>query len=352
MLSHAIPDGDIDKYNSAININLGTNFQVFIIQIMHNLGQIGNDIFLVCSCWFLLDSKKTKGEKIATLIGDAFFVSVVSLIIFWFIGYRLPIIYTIKQFIPILNGSNWFLSCYILLYAIHPFLNMVIDKLDKRKLCSLSACLFVMYCCIYFVLRNTGFYYSNIIGFITVYFITAYVKKSKIAKKMMNIKFSKKLIFVCLICQIVVNILSSYITAKTGKDLYLRWNEFNNPLFLFIAFGSIEIALNKNFSNKIINYISSLSLLVYITHTNRIMRDYVRFDIFQHILDNYSYSNLLGWCFVFFGFLLVYGFTFAIVYKGLFKKYIDKVSIEIYRKVSFWWNKVINLIVENNIDEQ
>ena len=84
------------------------------------------------------------------------------------------------------------------------------------------------------------------------------MQKNKIAKKMMNIKFSKKLIFVCLICQIVVNILSSYITAKTGKDLYLRWNEFNNPLFLFIAFGSIEIALNKNFSNKIINYISSL----------------------------------------------------------------------------------------------
>ncbi len=189
VLSHSMPNGDINKHSSAIDINLGTNFQMSSIQLMHNLGEIGNAIFLICACWFLLDSKKTNGEKIATLIGDAFFVSVVSLIIFSIMGYKFPLNYLYKQFIPVMSGNSWFLSAYILLYAIHPLLNMIIEMLDKKRLCSISVCLFIMYSCIYLVLANKGFYYSRIIGFVTIYFITAFVKKADYIKSWKKRKF-------------------------------------------------------------------------------------------------------------------------------------------------------------------
>lgn len=346
VLSHSMPDGDVNTYNSAIDIELGCNIQIIIIQIMHNLGQIGNDIFLVCSCWFLLDDNSVKGEKIARLFGDAFFVSVVSLIIFTLAGYQFPVKYFIEQFIPILSGNSWFLSCYILLYAVHPFLNIVINKLSKRQLCSMSTCLFIMYCCIYFVLRNIGFYYSQIIGFITIYFVTAYLKKYLIKLIKNN---SLLLVIVCAICMFAVNLMSNYIVIKTGVGLYSRWNTFNNPLFLIIAFGTLGIALKRNFTNKVVNYISGLSLLIYITHTNRIIRDYVRFDFFQFILENYTYSNLLGWCFVYFVVSLVYGIVFSLIYKFLFEKVMNKISMVVYRFTSVIWNKTMNVI--SNISE-
>ena len=266
------------------------------------------------------------------------------MIVGYILGYRFSVKYTIKHITPVIFGFTWFISCYILLYAVHPFLNIVIDKLDNRKLCSLALCLFVMYCCIYFVLRNDGFYYSNIIGFITIYFITAYVKRSGLYKKFMRKKFSIMLIILCLICQMVINILSSYITIKTGKGLYTRWNKFINPLFILIALGSLGVALNKNFNNRIINYFSSLSLLIFIYHFDGVMRNNIRFDFFQYILDNYSYTNLLGWCFVFFAIILSYAVIASIIYKSVFKKYMDKISIAIYGKISTIWNKIIDII--------
>ncbi len=344
-----MPEGDINKYSSAINIDYGTNFQMFVIQIMHNLGQIANCIFLVCSSWFLIDSKKAKGEKIATLFGDVFFEGIVTMGVAYIAGYRFSTLDTIKQLTPIIFGNSWFISCYILLYAIHPVLNIVMDKLDNKKLCSLTACLFVMYCCIYFVLKNNGFYYSKIIGFITIYFITAYIKRSGFYKKFMNKKISIRLIILCLVCQMAINILSSYITVKTGKGLYSRWNQFINPLFILIALGSVGIALNKNFNNRIINYFSSLSLLIFIYHYNGVMTNYIRFDFFQYILDNYSYTNLLGWCFVFFVIILSYAVIASIIYKSVFKKYMDKISIVIYGKISTIWNKIIDSINNNEI---
>lgn len=349
VLSHSMPDGDVNKYSSAINIELGNNIQIIIMQIMHNLGQIGNDIFLICSCWFLVDDNSVKGEKIARLFGDAFFISVVSLIIFTLAGYRFPVKFLIKQFFPVVNGNNWFLSCYILLYAVHPFLNIVINKLNQRQLCSISTCLFMMYCCIYFVFHNKGFYYSRIIGFITFYYITAYVKKYIMKNK--PISLIPLRIIVCAICMFAVNLTSNYIAIKTGVELYYRWNSFRNPFFLIIAFGSLRIALNrKNFSNKVVNDISGLSLLIYITHTNRIMRDYVRFAFFQFVLEHYSYSNLLGWCLVYFVILLVYGIAFSFIYKIVFKKFMDKISIAVYRFINATWNKIMNVIL--NISEK
>lgn len=317
--------------------------QAFIIQILYNLGQIGNDIFIVCSCWFLVDSVEAKGEKIATLCGDAFFVSVFSLVIFSIVGYRFPTRYFIQQFIPVMNGNTWFLSCYILLYAIHPLLNIIISKLNKKQLCSFSTCLFVMYCCIYFVMQNAGFFYSKIIGFITIYYITAYVKKYLIWN-IRNTKTSLILIISSVVCMVGINIFSNYVTMKTGEGLFNRWNSFINPLFLAMAFGGLGIALNGKFSNKIINYISSLSLLIYISHANSIMYNCVRFDFFQFVLENYTYSNLLGWCFVYFGILLIYGVIFALVYKKLLKNNIDKVSIIVYKIASSMWNKIINSV--------
>ena len=131
--------------------------------------------------------------------------------------------------------------------------------------------------------------------------------------------------------------------------MYTRWNAFNNPLFILIALGCVGIALNKNFNNKIINYFSSLSLLVFVYHCNGIMYDHMRFDIFKYILDNFSYNNLLGWCFVYFIVILSYAVIASIIYKSLFKKYMDKISIAIYKKINVIWNKMINFIVNISI---
>lgn len=170
VLSHGMPDGDVTVFNSAIDLGLAPiNIQYFIIGLFHNMGQIGNDIFLVCSAWFLVDSKRTNVNKIFSMIGDCFVVSIIMLAIFSIAGYRLPTTYLIKQFLPVTFGNSWFLTCYLLLYAIHPLLNIIIENIGKKNLLLLNTIFIILYCCMSFIMNCSLFFYSDYIGFILLW---------------------------------------------------------------------------------------------------------------------------------------------------------------------------------------
>lgn len=325
-----MPDGDTTVFSSAINLGAERNVQYLILQVMHNLGQIGNDVFLICSFWFLSSSSKIKGEKIISLMADAFCVSVMSLLLFSLMGFRFPLKYLIKQFAPNLFGNSWFLACYLLIYAIHPALNYIISSMKKQTLLLVSFVLGMIYCVIYFVLRNNACYYNELVGFIVIYFFVGTVKNMEIYKATNRIKLLLTIVFLALL-MVAINFASTSIS----DSLYSRWNVFINPVFIVIAFSAFGIALKtKIATNNIANYLSSLSLLVYITHTNRVMRDYVRFAIFDWVKLNFTYQNLLVWCLLFFVFNLIYGIVFAIIYKETLQK--------ATKRVALWESKIIN----------
>ncbi len=334
VLSHSMPDGDVTAHFSAINLGASNSIQYEILQIMHNLGQIGNDIFLVCSFWFLLSSKGVKGHKIVSLMIDAFIVSVVSLLIFTLFGFEFPLKYVVKQFSPNLWGNSWFLACYLLIYAIHPGLNIIIDSMKNKTLILIASILGMMYCVIYFVLKNYGFYYNELIGFIVIYFSMATVKRVGVYKRI-----SKRTMLMTIAVSGLLMIAINYVSVEIKDSLYDRWNNFINPLFIVIAFSSFGIAMKtKIATSKVINYLSSLSLLIYITHTNRIMRDYVRFEIFDWIKLNYSYEHLLAWCLLFFVFLMIYGLVFAGVYNITLQKLSKRLAGHVNQKLSRFYD--------------
>ena len=111
---------------SSSNINFGiasNNLEVIIFNCFRYFGCIGNTIFVICSAYFLLDSKGTNKKKIVYIFGDVFTISIIWLIPFIFININLSIKDYIKEFFPILFQTNWFIGCYIILYLIHPLLN-------------------------------------------------------------------------------------------------------------------------------------------------------------------------------------------------------------------------------------
>ena len=318
-----MPDGDTTVFSSAINLGAERNVQFLILQVMHNLGQIGNDIFLVCSFWFLSSSHKIKGEKFILLMADAFWISVISLLIFSLMGFRFPLKYLIKQFAPNLFGNSWFLACYLLIYAIHPGLTSIISSMKNKTLLLVSFALGMIYCVIYFVLRTNACYYNELVGFVVIYFFAGTVKNIELYKTINRIKLLLAIFFLTLL-MIVIN----FASAAISDSLYSRWNTFINPVFIIIAFSAFGIALNtKIATSRVINYLSSLSLLVYITHTNRIIRDYVRFAIFDWVKLNFTYRYILVWCLLFFVFNLVYGIGFAIIYKETLQKVTKRIAL-------------------------
>ena len=59
----------------------------------------------------------------------------------------------------------------------------------------------------------------------------------------------------------------------------------SNPFTFLIALGSFGVALSKDYSNKVVNYISGLSLFIYLIHENLLVRSIVRPKMWMLLTD-------------------------------------------------------------------
>lgn len=128
------------------------------------------------------------------------------------------------------------------------------------------------------------------------------------------------------------------------SDKVMRWNRFINPCYILISIGVFCLAKNIRFYNSFINYISSLSLLIYMFHCNRIVRDYVRFDFFKYVLQTYTYNNILLWVVIFAVISLLVGTLLAIIYHSTIQKIVHKILnriLCIFQKIYIFFERIV-----------
>ena len=149
------------------------------------------------------------------------------------------------------------------------------------KICLLS---FIMYFGFTFIYGEL-FFPSVLIAWVVIYLCISYIKMYK--KHFLNIKQSILLMVGAIMCIFLVFLVSDFIALKTGilNGKLLRWNTHYKPFYVIAAFSIFNIAREKSFKNRLINCISSLSMLVYIIHENIILR-----SIFRPALLNRFYK--------------------------------------------------------------
>ena len=75
----------------------------------------------------------------------AILVNVLFMIINIVFGMKIDQTYLINSILPITAKAYWFLTCYLLLYFIYPYINSALDNIDREKHFSLCATLFFVY---------------------------------------------------------------------------------------------------------------------------------------------------------------------------------------------------------------
>lgn len=342
ILCHSMPDGSIGEKAGIIYLGVATtDISIFIMNYILNLGQIGNLIFIVCSSWFLLENDKVNTKKMIHITGDCTVISILFVIFFIGIGYELPGYVILKQFMPVIYSGAWYVTCYLLFLLILPSLNILIKGMEKQNLLLVNVVLVLLYCAIGFAENSGLFFYSNLIGFIVVYFIVAYIKQYK-NNYISNFKSCIILIFTGVACWITLSILLNVLGLYSGFFYYRLGylNKIINPFFIMIAIGAFGLANRKMSYHKSINWFASMSLLIYMIHCNRIIRDYIRFDIFEYIYVRFSYNNIFIWIFIYAFASFVLGTVGAILYRYIlmkpvhrFSEYIADIIRKIYKKV-------------------
>ncbi len=334
-----------NTYNGVLN-NTTLDYEYLCMIFIRHLGVLGNLIFIICSSWFLIGSKKDYKQKILKLIIEIFVISVLILLIHLLLGVNITKGEIIKSCLPTLSANNWYTTCYIMFLMIVPFLNMILEKLYKKQLLRLCIVLFFMYFIIC-AFANVLFI-NNLVIFIAIFFMIAYIK-NYMNDFTLNKKKNLIMLGICTILFVILIVITNYLGTRNilfnGKALF--WNKNNNILLLLSAIAIFNLFKNLKFKNKSINYTSALTLYIYVIHENLLVRNHLRIDIWKWIGEKYTYNNIIIEAIIYAVMLFLVSLIISIIYKYTIKKIIDYLVEKIMNsKLKKYYNKIENRILE------
>ena len=327
-LCHSVPYyGD---YKSIAFIKLGvatTSISTFLFNVFFYMGQIGNILFVVCSSYFLLDKKVSRKQKIINMILDVFVISVIFIVMSLILRLKVPTAEYIENIFSITYRKNWFVGCYIMFYMVHPYLNIIIRNIKKEQLLRLNVVLIIIYCVLQLVFKGK-YYFTDLVGFIVIYFIVAFMKNympefMKNNKRNIIIVVASTILTAMLL--IITNIVGLKVPSLSKNLLYFK--NTTNPFSIALCIGLFNIFNNRKFENKFVNKIASVSLLFYLIHENALFRYYMRPKFYELV---FPYGHKLLWVLLEAVLLFVFGIILALIYKNTLQKLTNYLSEKIY----------------------
>lgn len=315
--------------------NSTTDITTLILTSLRYLGGIGNDIFFISTAWFMIDKKPRAKKKILTMVFDVWVISVIMLSFVlcfrkgnlngnWY-GF-------ISSFFPVSCGNNWYVTCYILFCFAHPYINLIIERLQKRELLRVATFMTIVYIFINF-LRDGLFFSSKIIVWISIYFLIAYFKKYTTIIN--NSKINILLVVIGIIGNIALIITTNCLGFKYEMfyDKVLYWYKSSSPFLILISFGLFNFFRSLKLKSKIINYISNVSLYIYLIHENVLFAMYCRSAIWHQIYIKFGHEYVLVWVFVYSAVLFIVATILSMIYQLSVHKLVVRVLDKVYPSI-------------------
>lgn len=245
--------------------------------------------FLLITGYFGTSFKISKVFNIVFQILYTVFIVTLALIAFGLYGFN-----TWKELIHGFYFWNyWFLNSYIVLIILSPLLNLTVKHLNKSSFKALLIMLFIVFCLIdgdFFVSPpgigvNSGY---SALWFAFVYLVGRYLAKYP------SIISTYKLVIV-------------YVIGLSGTLLLMnkcRDYGYNSPFIFIQSIAFFLLFLKMRFTSKLVNFIASSSLMVFLFHCHPIVIDYYK-GIIRGL--NALYGNGIEFLFLLSGFCgLVY----------------------------------------------
>ena len=324
-----------------------TNIQQLILAILRYSGALGNSIFFICSAWFLLDNDKVDSKKILRIILDVWVISMAIFIPTYIIrSGSIPIKLVIQQIMPTTFENNWYITCYLLFYSLHAFLNLIIKKTEQRTLLKATLVMLCLYVGVNCFLPGK-FFSSNLILWITIYFAIAYIK-FYLFDLSNKIRLNILLFVIGCVGHISVICITNFIglNFEMFRHSLLRWNSNCNPFLLLIAISLFNIARNVRFDSKGVNYVSGLSLFIYIIHENQLLRTLYRPQMWNFVYQHFGYDYILIWMVILVVLVFSFGLISSIVYKYTIGKIVAIVCNQSYPVLQRIYTKIEQYILK------
>lgn len=303
-----------------VSSNFSVNINYWIIYFMNILAQCSVNLFGVLTGYLSYGKKATKKKRILELI---VIVETYSILITLFMIARNYVqISSIREIImgivPSLRGKYWYITCYIVLYLAIPYLNRLIDCIEKNEFKKLCIGLVVIFSVIPSIIANDIFgieYGYSVSWLIVCYFIGAYIRKYGLSIKLNKIRY----FFISSMCVLLIRMLLYYLLG-TKMDYMMS---YISPFILFNAVVLLEVGkemkvIKNTLLKRSIILMSTLTFDIYILHSHVFIFDSFMKDRFAWIAAEPEYLVVL-WLALITGLIFVICFAIAIIRMELFK---------------------------------
>lgn len=237
-----------------------SGFNLFYTLVIGDIGNIGVSYFALLSGYFGVKAYKF---KVLSIHKRLLFYSVLGLLLMWcFSRNDCTTTYILSSIFPYASRKNWYITCYLALLIISPFIEEIFLCVDREKIKHLVFGLLL----ILSVIPTLFFFFGDIMGdggkgliwILFLYFVGGCYRRGIF--KRWTLKWSVIVFILCQALCFIGNSLSIFIyksfKAPFARDLSI--------LTLVSALSLLNAASNIKVKNKIVNYISLSVIGVYL----------------------------------------------------------------------------------------
>ncbi len=317
------------------------------------LGGVAICLFILASGYFMAKSKITISKISKVLFHTISYAAILSSIAYFFgpPHFDINLKNVIKSALGI-TGSYWFINTYIGLMLIVPFLNVLVHHLSHKQhtLCIASLFLLTSFIPTYFHIPT---YCSQLCFFILLYMIAAFIRT-------LNLQRLSKWKLIALLSAISTATIAWIYSANIAFKLFESEYLYQTLLYFAVTKESLPVILisilifliciKSNIgSSRIINFLASCTLGVYLFHEHPLMRDF----IWQKVLHTaeapfcehpiiHCIGSILG--------IYIAGTIVDIIWQQtvgrLYAPIEHYIIMPIYTRVKKWGNRLIQYITE------
>lgn len=267
----------------------------FILVQLRYCGVVGNLIFFVSSAWFLTESCRCNMRKWFSMLTEVWTISVLILLAVRFLGREtIGVSMALKCLAPTMFANNWYLTCYLMFYPLHPYLNAGMDSMDQKTLLRWCTALLTAFFGLQFLTDRLLLGSHPILTWITIYALVFYLKKY-MSHTMDNCRLNRYLFLIALVLHLSSILLLNALFGVTMTDNNIQLLHFYknaNPFLLIMVISLFNLARNVKLHSRFINEVSGLSMLIYILHENILLRTYYRPRLLLFLYGKYGYAHL------------------------------------------------------------
>lgn len=263
-------------YKSGFTFETPFSVNQFIVKIFWMFGELGVNLFILISGYFMVNGR-FKWKKLILLIGEVcFYQGLVHLIAAKLgIFQRGGVKDTFLRFFPVTLNWYWFMTAYVILYLLVPYLNIFIHAMTKEMYQRFLLTVLILYSVIptifgvFYNSTETLLYYNRLIWLIIVYFIGAYIRlfSVSIIATMENSMVISGISFGMLVVSILIIEKFSDFFARLGTvEIAYFWPPNTVPM-ICLSVGVFGIFMHLKIKyHPFVNKVSSTTLGIYLLH--------------------------------------------------------------------------------------